>query len=174
MAMFQNNAKTIAEYVASLPAERQRVVKQLRSFVKKHLPKGYKEQIGWGAITYAVPLKTLPDTYNGEPLCYAAIATQKNHYALYLMGVYGDPRQSKWMAGEFKNRGMKLDMGKSCLRFKSLDDIPLDVVGAVIASTPVEEYVEAYRSSRAKGAKGARSADGAGAKGAKGAKGALR
>jgi uncharacterized protein YdhG (YjbR/CyaY superfamily) len=154
MAMFQNNAKTIAEYVASLPAERQRVVKQLRSFVKKHLPKGYKEQIGWGAITYAVPLKTLPDTYNGEPLCYAAIAPQKNHYSLYLMGAYGDPKQSAWMASEFKKRGMKFDMGKSCLRFKSLDDIPLDVVGEVIASKPMDAYVASYKATRKKTAKG--------------------
>ena len=169
--MFENKSKTVSEYLAGLPAGQRATVGKLRSFVKKHLPKGYKEQIGWGAITYAVPLKTLPDTYNGEPLCYAAIAAQKNHYALYLMGAYGDPKQSKWMASEFKKRGKKLDMGKACLRFKSLDDIPLDIVGAVIASKPLDEYVDAYRASRAKGAKGA---NGAGAKGAKGAKGAVR
>jgi hypothetical protein len=156
MAMFQNNAKTIAEYVASLPPERQRVVRQLRSFVKKHLPKGYKEQIGWGAITYAVPLKVLPDTYNGEPLCYAAIAAQKNYYSLYLMSAYGDPKQMKWMADEFKKRGKKLDMGKSCLRFKSLDDLPLDVVGEVVASTPMDAYVARYRDIRKKTTKGKR------------------
>lgn len=167
--MFENKSRTVSEYLSSLPAERRAVVSKLRSFVKKHLPKGYKEQIGWGAITYAVPLKTLPDTYNGEPLCYAAIAAQKNHYSLYLMGAYGDPKQSKWMASEFKKRGKKLDMGKACLRFKSLDDIPLDVVGEVIASKPLEDYVDDYRSSRTKGAKGARGASGAGAKGAKGA-----
>jgi hypothetical protein len=154
--MFQNNAKTIGEYVASLPPERQRVVRQLRSFVKKHLPKGYKEQIGWGAITYAVPLKVLPDTYNGEPLCYAAIAAQKNYYSLYLMSAYGDPKQMKWMADEFKKRGKKLDMGKSCLRFKSLDDLPLNVVGEVVASTPMDAYVARYRDIRKKTTKGKR------------------
>jgi hypothetical protein len=152
--MFENKSKTVSEYLASLPDERRVVVSKLRSFVKKHLPKGYKEQIGWGAITYAVPLETLPDTYNGEPLCYAAIAAQKNHYALYLMGAYGDPKQSKWMASEFKKRGKKLDMGKSCLRFKSLDDIPLDVVGDVIASKPMDEYVATYNATRKKTAKG--------------------
>jgi len=152
--MFQNKAKTVSEYVASLPEERRATVSKLRSFVKKHLPKGYKEQIGWGAITYAVPLKLLPDTYNGEPLCYAAIAAQKNYYSLYLMSAYGDPKQMKWLADQFKKRGKKLDMGKSCLRFKSLDDIPLDVVSEVIASTPMEDYVSRYRETRKKTAKG--------------------
>jgi hypothetical protein len=152
--MFQNKAKTVTEYLAALPKERRATVSKLRSFVKKHLPKGYKEQIGWGAITYAVPLKVLPDTYNGEPLCYAAIASQKNYYSLYLMSAYGDPRQMKWMADQFKERGKKLDMGKSCLRFKSLDDIPLDVVSEVIASTPIEDYVSRYKAIRKKTAKG--------------------
>ena len=141
--MFQDKAKTVSEYLAALPPERRAVVSKVRSFVKKHLPKGYKEQMGLGAITYAVPLKVLPDTYNGQPLCYAAIAAQKNFYTLYLMSAYGDPKQTKWMASEFKKRGKKLDMGKSCLHFKSLDDIPLDVVGEVIASTPMDTYIGA-------------------------------
>ncbi len=164
--MFQGKAKTVAEYLAALPEDRRKVVSRLRSLVKQHLPDGYKEQIGWGAITYAVPLKTLPDTYNGEPLCYAAIAAQKHFYTLYLMGAYGDATQAKWLADEFKKRGMKLDMGKACLRFKSLDDIPLDVVGAVIASKSLAEYVELYKAGRAKGT-------GKSAGGAKGAKRAL-
>src|SRR5918993_2574590 len=138
--MFANKARTVSEYVAALPDDRRATVSKLRVFVKKHVPKGYKEQIGWGAITYAVPLEVLPDTYNGEPLCYAAIAAQKNHYSLYLMSAYGDPKQLKWMAGEFEKRGKKLDMGKSCLRFATLDDIPLDVVGEVLASTPIDAY----------------------------------
>ena len=154
MAMFQNRSKTVSEYVASLPPERRAVVSKVRSFVRKHLPKGYKEQIGFGAIAYAVPLKVLSDTYNGQPLCYAAIAAQKNFYTLYLMSAYGDPKQYKWMATEFKKRGKKFDMGKSCLHFKSLDDIPLDVVGEVIASTPMDTYIERYRASRKKTKKG--------------------
>ena len=152
--MFQNKARTVTEYLAALPEDRRGVVKTLRTLVKKHLPTGYKERIGWGAITYAVPLKVLPDTYNGEPLCYAAIAAQKTHYSLYLMSAYGDPAQAKWIAGEFKKRGKKLDMGKSCLRFKALDDIPLDVVAEVIASTPMDAYVNRYRQIRKKTAKG--------------------
>lgn len=151
--MFLNKAKTVTAYVAALPEDRRATVSKLRSFVKKHLPKGYKEQLGWGAITYAVPLTVLPDTYNGEPLCYAAIAAQKNYYTLYLMSAYGDPKQTKWMAEEFKKRGKRLDMGKSCLRFKSLDDLPLDVVGEVLGSTPMDAFVERYRDTRKKAAK---------------------
>ena len=154
MAMFQNKAKTVSEYVEALPPERQVVVNQLRTFVKKHLPKGYKEQIGFGAITYAVPLAKLPDTYNGQPLAYAAIAAQKNSYTLYLMAPYGNPQQKQWMADEFKKRGKKFDMGQSCLHLKSLDDIPLDVVGTVIASVPMEKYIEIYKESRKKTKRG--------------------
>ena len=150
MAMFQGKSKTVGEYLQSLPDDRRAVVSKLRTLVKKNLPKGYEEQIGFGVITYAVPLATLPDTYNGEPLCYAAIAAQKNYYSLYLMSAYGDAAQAKWMAHEFKKRGKKLEMGKSCLRFKSLDDIPLDVVGQVIASTPMEKYIDIYKKSRAR------------------------
>ncbi len=145
MATFQGKATTIPEYLASLPGERRAVVSKLRSFVKKHLPKGYKEHMGWGVITYVVPLTTLPDTHNGEPLCYIAIAAQKHYYSMFLMSAYGRPAQTKWMADEFKKRGKKIDMGKSCLRFKSLDDVPLDVVGSVVASTPMDKYVEAYK-----------------------------
>lgn len=152
--MFQSKATTVTEYLAALPEDRRATVSKLRSFVKKHLPKGYQEHMGFGAITYAVPLKTLPDTYNGEPLCYAAIAAQKKYYTLYLMSAYGDPKQVKWMAGEFKKRGKKFDMGKSCLRFKALDDLPLEVVGEVVASTPVDTYVARYRETRKQTAKG--------------------
>lgn len=154
MGMFQGRAKSVSEYLESLPEDRRKVVSKLRSFVKKHMPKGYKEQIGWGVITYAVPLETLPDTYNGEPLCYAAIATQKNYYSLYLMGVYGDAKKMKRLADAFKARGKKLDMGKACLRFKSLDDVPLDVVGDLIASTPMSTYIERYKAGRKNTAKG--------------------
>jgi hypothetical protein len=150
----RSSAKTVPEYIAALPVAQQRVVRQLRAFVRKHLPKGYKEAIDWGVITYAVPLTTLPDTYNGRPLCYAAIAAKKKAYTIYLMAPYGNPAQKKWMAEEFKKRGKKLNMGGSCLHLKSLDDIPLDVVGKVIASVPVDKYIAHYRETRKKTAKG--------------------
>lgn len=153
--MFQNKAKTVGEYLDGLPPERRAVVRKVRSLVKKHLPKGYEEAMNWGAITYAIPLKVLPETYNGQPLCYVALAAQKNYFSLYLMGVYGDAKQSKWLEDEFRKRGLKLDRGKACLRFKSLDDLPLDVIGEVIASVPPQKYIEIYKRSRASGARGA-------------------
>ena len=152
--MFSNNAKTVSEYLDALPDDRRAVVSKLRTFVRKHLPAGYKEQIGFGTITYAVPQTKLRDTYNGQPLCYAAIAANKNYYSLYLMNAYGDPKEAKKLVDGFKKHGKKLDMGKSCLRFKSLDDLPLDVVGDVIASTPVDAYVRSYLETRKKTAKG--------------------
>jgi hypothetical protein len=154
MAKSEGTTQTVAEYLDGLSPDRRAVVSKVRSFVKKHLPEGYKEEIGWGAITYAVPLKMLPDTYNGQPLCYAAIAPRKQDYSLYLMCAYGDPKQKKALTDGFKKSGKKLDMGKSCLHFKSLDDLPLDVVGEVIASTPMDKYIEIYRASRKKTAKG--------------------
>ena len=146
--MFTGKAKTVGEYLKQLPPERRAVVSKVRNVVKEHLPKGYEESVSWGIITYSVPLKRLPETYNGQPLCYAGIAAQKKHFSLYLMGAYGDSKQAKWIADEFKKRGKKLDMGKSCLRFKSLDDLPLDVIGEAIASVPLDRYVEIYKSSR--------------------------
>jgi hypothetical protein len=143
-----SKAATVAAYLASLPPERRRVVSTVRDVVLKHLPKGYRESMGYGYITYGVPLETYPGTYNGQPLCYAGLAAQKNHYALYLMGAYADPKKGKQLASEFRKRGKKLDMGKSCLRFKTLDDLPLDVIGDLIASTPPDQmiaYVEKAR-----------------------------
>jgi hypothetical protein len=152
--VFQGKAKTVGEYLDALPPERRTVVSKVRSLVKKHLPKGYQEGMNWGAITYAIPLKTFPETYNGQPLCYVALAAQKNYFSLYLMGVYGDAKQAKWLEDEFRKRGLKLDRGKACLRFKSLDDLPLDVIGEVIASVPPKKYIEIYQASRKKTAKG--------------------
>jgi hypothetical protein len=130
------------------------VVSKVRAAVKKAMPKGYAEEINFGAITYAIPLKRYPNTYNKQPLCYAALAAQKNHYSLYLMNVYGDAKKSQWMADEFKKRGLKLDKGKACVRFKSLAELPLDVVVELVASTPVDTYIERYESSRKMTAKG--------------------
>jgi uncharacterized protein YdhG (YjbR/CyaY superfamily) len=152
--MFQGKAKTVSEYLKALPPERRAVVSKVRGVVKKHLPKGYEESMNWGAITYAVPLKTFPETYNGQPLCYAALAAQKNHFSLYLMNIYGDASRAKWLEAEFKKRGLKLDKGKGCVRFKSLDDLPLDAIGELIASVPLAQYVENYQAARARTAKG--------------------
>ena len=146
----RSKATTVAEYLAALPEERRKVVSKVRSVIRKHLPKGYKENMGWGAITYEIPLTKFADTYNGQPLYYAALAAQKNFYTLYLMGPYGDPKQRATLEDAFKNAGKKLDMGKSCVHFKEVDDLPLPAIGKLIASIPAERWIETYKASRKK------------------------
>jgi hypothetical protein len=126
------------------------VIAKVREVVNANLPKGYSEDISLGMITWQVPLAKFPSTYNGQPLCYAGLAAQKNHNALYLMGPYGDPRQIDLLEKEFKKHGKKLDMGKSCLRFKDLDDLPLDVIGKVIKSTPPSALIAMHDAAHAK------------------------
>jgi uncharacterized protein YdhG (YjbR/CyaY superfamily) len=145
----QSRAKTVSEYIASLPEDRRDAIKAVRAVVKKHLPAGYKEGMEYGHIGWSVPLSVYPDTYNGQPLCYAALANQKNHMALYLMCAYVDgPIQRRLVKG-FKGAGKKLDMGKSCIRFKRLEDLPLDVIAGAIAALPVKTYVEIARAAHA-------------------------
>jgi hypothetical protein len=148
--MASSKVGSVSAYLKELPADRRKVVEAVRNVVVKNLPKGYSETMEFGMIGYGIPLSKYPDTYNGQPLCYAGLAAQKNHYSLYLMGAYTDPARAKWLEDEFKKRGKKLDMGKSCLRFKSLDDLPLDVVGQAIASTPPEAFIREYEQSRKK------------------------
>ncbi len=143
-------ATTVKQYLDRLPKDRRETLSAVREVVLRNLPDGYEEGIGFGAITYAVPLKTLPNTYNGEPLCVAALASLKNHCAIYLMAAYGDSKIRKWFETEFKKSGKKLDMGKACVRFKTTDDLPLDLIGSVIAKVPAETYIQVYEASRRK------------------------
>ena len=139
--MATSTAATVEEYLAELPAERREVVSKVREVVKRHLPKGYAETMSWGMISYGIPLARYPNTYNGQPLSYVALAAQKNYYALYLTGPYLDPELGKELAAAFKHAGKKMDMGKSCLRFKKLEDLPLDAVGRAIASMPPDKLI---------------------------------
>ena len=145
---------TPEEYVAALPAERAGHIAQLRELILRHLPEGYAETMDFGMIAYVIPLETYPDTYNGHPLMYAALASQKRHISLYLMNVYGDEESQRWFADGFAAAGKKLDMGKACVRFRKPDDLPLDVIAEAIARTPAAEYVAAYEASRARMAEG--------------------
>jgi uncharacterized protein YdhG (YjbR/CyaY superfamily) len=146
--MAMSTAKTPAAYLKELPAERRREVARVRRVVRKHLPDGYRESMNFGMITYEVPLRRYPDTYNKQPLCYAGIAAQKNHLSLYLMPVYGDPKAAARLKEAFKNAGKKLDMGKSCIRFKSADDLPLEAIGQLVAAVPVDRYIAYAESAR--------------------------
>jgi hypothetical protein len=146
--MVSSPALTVPQYLASLPAERRRVMSAVRRIIRTHLPPGYRETMNWGMISYEIPLRRYPETYNGQPLCYASLAAQKHNYAVYLMNVYQDPKLATWLRTQFARAGKRLDMGKSCLRFKALDDLPLDAIGAVIANTTVEAYIARYERSR--------------------------
>ncbi|HEU0077638.1 MAG TPA: DUF1801 domain-containing protein [Longimicrobiaceae bacterium] len=146
--MAGSSAATVEEYLQELPPERREVVSAVRDVVLRNLPEGYSESMSFGMIGYGIPLERYPDTYNGQPLAYAGLAAQKSHYALYLMCVYQDPRTEAAFREEFARAGKKLDMGKSCVRFRRLDDLPLDVVGRTIAATPPEELIRQYEASR--------------------------
>lgn len=148
--MATSKAATVEEYLAELPAERREVVSKVREIVRRNLPKGYNETMQSGMISYGLPLSRFPNTYNGQPLGYVALAAQKNYYALYLMGPYMDPQQAKRLESAFERAGKKMDMGKSCLRFKKLDDLPLDAVGEIIASTSPETLIAHHEAAHAR------------------------
>jgi len=146
--MLRSPVQTFAAYLAGVPAKRRASLKAVRSLVKKHLPKGYRETVRQRMILYEVPLKIYPDTYNGEPLCYAALASEKNYLSLHLMAAYASPQWTLRLREGFKAAGKKLDMGKACIRFRNVDDLPLDVIGEVVASTPMAGYVAMARAVR--------------------------
>ncbi|MDQ2970706.1 MAG: DUF1801 domain-containing protein [Acidobacteriota bacterium] len=147
---------TVAEYIADLPEDRRRIISKVRGLLKRRVPKGYQESMLWGAITYSIPLERFPDTYNGQPLCYAALASHKSHLSLYVMCVYGDRAQTRKLQEGFRKAGKKLDMGKACIRFRALDDLPLEIIGDLVAAVPPEKYLESYKKSREPGARKAR------------------
>ena len=139
---------TVAAYLASLPADRRAEVARVRRVITKHLPKGYKEAMGWGMIIWSVPHRIYPDTYNGQPLCYAALAVQKGHSSLYLMSVYGSKTLAAQLKAGFKKAGKKLNMGKSCIRFRRAEDLDLDTIGKIVAKVPVSKYIAIAKAAR--------------------------
>jgi hypothetical protein len=145
----QSDADTVEDYLAELPEDRRATISAVRDVVNENLPAGYRETMAFGMIGWGIPLEDYPDTYNGQPLGIAALASQKNHMALYLMGLYGSEPEEAWFREEYAKRGIKLDMGKSCVRFKRLDQVPLDVIGAVIAKITPAMYIERYEAARA-------------------------
>jgi uncharacterized protein YdhG (YjbR/CyaY superfamily) len=146
--MVKSSAKTVQAYLAELPEGQREVVSQLRDLILANLPEGYQESMNWGMITYEIPLDRYPKTYNRQPLGYIALAAQKNHYALYLMGCYADSEQEVQLRKGFEQAGKKFDMGKSCLRFKKLEDLPFDVLAPVISSLTPDEFIELYEAAR--------------------------
>ena len=148
--MARSSAATVEEYLRELPEERAKALRAVRQVILDHLPPGYVETMNWGMICYEVPLARCPDTYNKQPLMFAGLASQKRHMGLYLMCVYSHQGSRAEFEEKFRASGKKLDMGKSCVRFKKLDDLPLEVIGETIAATSVEAYIQLYRDSRRK------------------------
>jgi uncharacterized protein YdhG (YjbR/CyaY superfamily) len=145
-----STAKTVDEYMATLPADRRAALTTLRDVINANLPKGYEEDMQFGMPGWYIPLSRYPDTYNGHPLGIAGFASQKQYMALYLLTVYGDPKLEKWFKAAYAKSGKKLDMGKSCVRFKSIDELPLDVVAETIRKVSVEDYIDTYEATRKK------------------------
>lgn len=146
--MVQSKARTVKEYLAEIPAERRRSIEAVRKVILANLPEGYEEGMDYGMIVYFIPLSRYPDTYNKHPLAVAALAAQKNYLAVYLTCVYSDVKYMEWFKRAFTAAGKKLDMGKSCVRFKSADDLPLDVIGDAIAKISVDDYIKNYEKVR--------------------------
>ena len=139
-----SNAESVDAYLRELPEDRRMALSAVRAVILANLPAGYAERMFCGMIGYIVPHNIYPAGYHcnpSQPLQYAALGSQKNHMAIYLCNVYGDPATQKWFRKAYEATGKKLDMGKSCVRFKRLEDLPLEVIGQVIARTPVKKYL---------------------------------
>ena len=146
--MARSSATTPDEYIASLPADRREAVATVREVVNRNLPPGYAEGMAYGMIAWWVPLDTFPDTYNGEPLGLAGLASQKNYISLYLNTVYGSREEEAWFKDRYATSGKRLNMGKSCLRFRHLDEVPLDVIGETIARADLDRTLAHYAVAR--------------------------
>lgn len=144
----QSKAATVAEYIKSLPADRRAAISAVRETILKNLDKGFQEGMQYGMIGYSVPHSIFPDGYHcdpKQPLPYAGLASQKNYMSVYLCTNYGNGVEEQWLRDEFKKAGKKLDMGKCCIRFKRLEDLPLNVIGEAIRRVPVQAHIENYK-----------------------------
>ena len=145
--IMQSKATTVDAYLTELPDDRRAAVSKIRQVIKKNLPKGMAEGMSYGMIGYCVPHKLYPAGYHcdpKQPLPYALLASQKNHMSLYLCSLYQNPEDEQWIRGEFAKHGKKLDMGKSCIRFKKVEDLPLEVIGQAITRFPVADFIARY------------------------------
>ncbi|MES2430384.1 MAG: DUF1801 domain-containing protein [Bacteroidota bacterium] len=144
----QSKAITVEEYIKELPEERQTVIKKIRAAIKKNIPKGFKEEMGYGMMGYVVPHSIYPAGYHCTPelpLPFLGVASQKNFIAVYHMGIYADAKLLDWFTKEHAKTGLgKLDMGKSCMRFKKADKIPYDLIGELATKMTVADWIKMY------------------------------
>jgi hypothetical protein len=144
----RSEAITVEEYLSSLPADRRDAIAAVRAIILDNLPDGIVETMRWGMISYEVPLSVVPDTYNGEPLSFAALASQKNHMAVYLMAIYGDEALRAEFEKKYAASGFRLNAGKSCVRFTRLEKLPLDVIGWAVGAMTMADFIDLYEKSR--------------------------
>ena len=148
--MVSSKAATPDDYIAELTPDRAALIAQARDLVNTNLPDGYIERMAWGMISWELPLDRVADTYNGQPLVFAALASQKNHAALYLNCIYASEERTRRLKDAYAAAGKKLDMGKSCIRFKRAQDLAEDVLAAEIATVSVPDFIAEYRASRSR------------------------
>ena len=146
--MVSSDAASVEECLAELPEDRRRGISRVREVILANLPEGFEETMQYGMPSYIVPFERYPTTYNGRPLAVASLASQKNYMSLYLMSVYGERDQQ--FREEYERTGKRLDMGKSCVRFRSVDDLPLDLIARTIAATSVDDFIRTYEASRSR------------------------
>ena len=145
----RSDATTVQQYLGELEPDRRAQIEPVYRAVHDAMPSGYEEGMAWGMITWSVPLGDFPDTYNGQPLAYVSLAAQKRHNALYLMGLYTDSAQERDFRRRWTEDGRGLDMGKSCLRFRSPEDLRMDLLTEMIAATPPEALMALHHRARA-------------------------
>ena len=145
MASRAETAETVEDYLSGLPDDRRVAIAEVRDTIVANLPDGIVETMAWGMIAYQVPLEVFPDTYNKKPLLYAALASQKNYMAVYLHSIYMNEGQAEWFKDAYIEPGKKLDMGKSCVRFKKIEQLPVDLIGQAIARVTLDEFLGYYR-----------------------------
>jgi uncharacterized protein YdhG (YjbR/CyaY superfamily) len=148
--MVSSKAASPEAYLDELPPERREIVSRVRDLVNSNLPAGYIERMSWGMIGWELPLERYPDTYNKQPLAYAGLAAQKSHYALYLNCIYASEERTQRLREAYARAGKKLDMGKSCIRFKKAEDLAEDALAEAIASVPPDAFIAEYEASRAR------------------------
>lgn len=137
---------TVDIYLKSLPPDRREIISALRSVILKNLPEGYQEGMQYGMIAYYIPLSRYPKTYNGQPLGYISIASNKDYISLYLMGIYGEGETEFRRA--YRKTGKRLDMGKSCVRFTRFENLPLELIAQTVAKYTPEEFIALYERGR--------------------------
>ena len=150
----QSKAKTVADYIDSLPSDRKKIIIEIRKTILKSLPKGFQEEMNYGMIGYVVPHKLYAEGYHCDPkmpLPFINVASQKNHIAVYHMGLYSSGKLLDWFQDEWKvYSSKKLDMGKACIRFKKPEDVPLDLIGELASKLTPQQWIDIYEKAKSK------------------------